>query len=209
MLVLAPYTIAISIVPDLNTKTFCVWEGAYGTLKATVKNAQTGAVIEDPQVQWTASWGTFDSPTSTTTIFRAPSSSSGGGSGTISVTYKGYRKEFQFFRRTTMSGSNVISWYKGNNDWRTEIAYTPALEVGVATTFTVNLYAYSEDTGKYTQLDETVDYSQAQWTFDGNGWNVSGTTGRSVTATPANLNVNYFKVVLPSLGCEWTVTINS
>ncbi|MDR1195876.1 MAG: hypothetical protein LBL00_05305 [Endomicrobium sp.] len=195
-----PYTIQIAPVQQGASLPEGISFGSYGTLKATVINDLTSTEIENPDIIWSTNWNgaAFDAPSSTITVFRAPSTESAAGTTRkITVTYKDFSKDHNFIGGNVNAVSaNDSCWYAGNNDnniidGNIEISHIPdELDHGVATTYTVDVYHNGV-------IDSSEDCSQAVWTFTGSAFTeISGTTGKSVTATIKSGAVMSINVVL-------------
>jgi hypothetical protein len=165
--------------------------GAYGTLTVTIVNNTTGEIVENPDVVWIVSnsFGTFDSPNSSSTIFRAKQSGTESFGQTITVIYKTFTKTFSFIGGKSSFSHGTI-WTYGNNDNNLpsgsyiKISYAPKIDAGVTTIYTVDVYHNDV-------LDTSADCSDALWTFSvsGRGFsnvsgfsNISGVTGKTVSA---------------------------
>jgi hypothetical protein len=205
-----PYSIQIAPAQQGAALPAGISFGAYGTLKAAVIDNLTSAEVENPDIIWSTDWNgaTFDAPSSTITVFRAPPDESAAGAARkITVTYNGFSEDYNFIGGNVNAVSgNGNSWYAGDNDNNIIDGYIKIssipdeLDNGVPTTYTVDVYHNGI-------IDDSEDCSQAVWTFTGSAFTeISGTKGKSVTATIRTGTVMSIKVVLR--GRSFTININ-
>lgn len=107
------YSITISPTPD------AIQYGAYGILTASVYDNVKQRYVVNPEVLWTVTndFGTFDNPTSASTVFRAKDFGGGASTQEITVTYNtatnSFRKKMVFIGGNVSGSGNI--WVTGPN----------------------------------------------------------------------------------------------